>query len=107
MSYIRCSDNYSSPYYIPTENLQGLFKDQVVQPFENHPRTTSWINLVKNTDFKYHREEILYQGRTNFNDWHDGLSPKDKVILYCVHYMPMHLFSFLSYFYKAPHLCKQ
>ncbi len=41
MSYIRCFDNYSSPYYVPAKNLRGLFKDLVIQPFEDHPRTTS------------------------------------------------------------------
>ena len=102
MSYIRCSDNYSSSYYIPTENLRGLFKDLVVQPFEDRPRTLSWINLVKNKDFKHHREEILDQGRANFGVWQEGLSPKDKVALYCVHYMPMHLFS--SYHIFTKHL---
>ena len=59
MSYIRCYDNYNSSYYTPTKSLQDLFKDLVVQPFENHPRTTAWINLVKNKDFKYHTEKIL------------------------------------------------
>ena len=78
MSYIRCSDDYSSSYYIPTKSLRGLFKDLVVQPFEDRPRTLSWINLVKNKDFKHHREEILDQGRTNFGVWQEGLSPKDK-----------------------------
>ena len=102
MSYIRCSDNYSSPYYIPTENLRGLFKDRVVQPFEDHLRTTSWINLVKNKDFEYHTKKILDQGRTNFGVWYEGLSPKDKVALYCIYYMPMHLFS--SYHIFTKHL---
>ena len=66
MSYIRCFDNYSSPYYIPTENLRSLFKNLVVQPFEDHPRTSSWINLVTNKDYEYHRKVILDQGRANF-----------------------------------------
>ena len=90
MSYIRCSDDYSSSYYIPTKSLRGLFKDLVVQPFEN---LSSWRNQVENTDFNYHREEILDRGRTNFDVPRAGLSPQDKVSLYCVHYMPMHLFS--------------
>ena len=102
MSYIRCSDNHSSPYYIPAKNLRGLFKDLAVQPFEDHPRTTAWINLIKNKDSNYHRVEILDQGRTNFRDWEEGLSPKDKVTLYCVYYMPMHLFS--SYHIFTKHL---
>ncbi len=76
MSYIRCSDNHSSPYYIPAKNLRGLFKDLAVQPFENHPRTSSWINLVKNKDSNYHRVEILDQGRANFSEWHEGLPQK-------------------------------
>ncbi len=90
MSYIRCSDDYSSSYYIPTKSLRGLFKDLVVQPFED---LSSWRNQVENTDFNYHREEILDRGRTNFDVPRAGLSPQDKVSLYCVHYMPMHLFS--------------
>ncbi len=102
MSYIRCFDNHSSPYYIPAKNLRGLFKDLVVQPFEDHPRTSSWINLVKNRDFQYHREKILDQGRTNFDVPFTEFSPQDKVSLYCVHYMPMHLFS--SYHIFTKHL---
>ena len=90
MSYIRCFDNYSFPHYVPTENLQG---SSPVQPFEDRPRTSSWINLVKNRDFQYHREKILDHGRTNFDVPYAELSPQDKVSLYCVHYMPMHLFS--------------
>ena len=99
MSYIRCFDNYSSPYYTPTKSLQGLFKDLVVQPFE---AISSWRNQVENTDFEYHRKVIIDQGRANFREWHEGLSPKDKVTLYCVHYMPMHLFS--SYHIFTKHL---
>ncbi len=102
MSYIRCSNNHNSPYYIPTENLQGLLNDLVVQPFENHPRTTSWISLVKNKDSNYHRVEILGRGQTNFSEWQEGLSPQDKVSLYCIYYMPMHLFS--SYHIFTKHL---
>ena len=70
--------------------------------FEDHPRTTAWINLIKNKDSNYHRVEILYQGRANFSERHEGLSPKDKVDLYCVHYMPMHLFS--SYYIFTQYL---
>ena len=59
--------------------------------------------MVKNKDFKYHTERILDKGRTNFGEWHEGrFSPKDKVALYCIYYMPMHLFS--SYHIFTKHL---
>ena len=38
-------------------------------------------------------QEILDQGRTNYDEFFYDLSPRDKVLLYCIHYMPMHLAS--------------
>lgn len=99
MSYIHCSyDNY----YKPGENLQHLFTDLVVRPFKEHPRTPPWIEQVVNTDHRYHREEILKRGRANFSEHFNGLTPEDKVLLYCFYYMPMHLFS--SYHIFTKHL---
>ena len=100
MSYIHC---YDDNYYKPGVDLLNLFANSVVQPFENHPRTQAWENHVRNKDFTYHREKILGQGRTNFDE-HDehfeGLTPKDLVLIYCLHYMPMHLFSSYHIFTK-------
>ena len=39
------------------------------------------------------RKFILEQGQTNFDESSEGFSPEDKVSLYCVNYMPMHLYS--------------
>ena len=100
MSYVIC---HHDNYYTPSENLWELFKDIVVKPFEDpDPLTEAWVDHVKNKDFKYHRETILEQGRTNFDEPFEGLTPKDKVSLYCLHYMPMHLFS--SYHIFTKHL---
>ena len=90
MSYIYCSqDNH----YQFIGSLQNFFEELAVQPFENHLSTLPWECHVKNQNSQYHRENILKQGRTNFNEHFEGLSPEDKVLIYCIYYMPMHLFS--------------
>ena len=99
MSYIHCTDGN---YYTPSENLRGLFENLVVQPFENHPHTPHWEYHVKNRPSGYHRQRILDRGVTDFREGFEGLSPEDKVLIYCVHYMPMHLFS--SYHIFTNHL---
>lgn len=89
MPYIHHSGNR----YTYSENLQKLFEDLVEYPFENHPPTRAWEDEVRNRDSIYHRREILDQGRTNFDEPFKGLTPDDKVLIYCNHYMPMHLIS--------------
>ena len=64
-----------------------------MQPFESHAPTQPWMYYVKNRNSQYHRVDILKRGRTNFSKPFEGLSPEDKVLIYCVYYMPMHLFS--------------
>lgn len=97
MSYIHC---YDDNYYKPGENLTRLFEDLVVRPFEEHPSPQPWVEKVVNTDHTYHREEILQQGGANFSEGFNGLLPKDMVLLYCVYYLPMHLFSSYHIFRK-------
>lgn len=97
MSYIHC---YHGNYYKPGENLTRLFEDLVVRPFEEHPSPQPWVEHVVNTDHTYHREEILQQGGANFSEGFNGLLPKDMVLLYCVYYLPMHLFSSYHIFRK-------
>ena len=99
MSYIHCP--YGN-HYEPNENLKNLFQELVIQPFENHPQTQAWEVEVRNKEEDYHRKTILLQGRTNFDESFNGLFPEDKVLLYCVYYMPMHLFS--SYLIFLNHL---
>ena len=65
----------------------------IKRPFENHPPTSAWDREVRNRNATYHREVILDQGRTDFDVPFNGLSPEDKVLIYCNHYMPMHLIS--------------
>ena len=97
MSYIHC---YNDNYYKPSENLSRLFEDRVVRPFEEHPLSQPWVEHVVNTDYMYHREKVLQQGGANFSKEFKGLPPKDMVLLYCVYYLPMHLFSSYHIFMK-------
>lgn len=90
MSYIQCDDVNN---YKPSENLKNLFEELVIQPFNNHPPTQAWVTEVKNKNNVYHRKTILKRGRADFDMPFNGLSPEDKVLLYCVYYMPMHLYS--------------
>ncbi len=95
MAYIhRPYDNY----YEPSENLQNLFKELVIQPFEHD--LPALAADVKNTKIYYWEDiaRILSQGQSNYdNVSFDKASsayyfPKDKVSIYCVHHMPRHLF---------------
>lgn len=97
MSYIHC---HHDGYCTPSESLQGLLEELVVRPFEEREATQSWVEHVRKRNDKYHRIEILDQGRTNFDEEFWGLTPEDKVSLYCVYYMPMHLFSSYAIFTK-------
>lgn len=99
MSYVLCSDQN---HYKFDQNLQNLFNELVIKPFRNHPPTQSWESEVRTQETNYHRMNILDRGRTNFNDPYNGLTPEDKVLLYCMYYMPMHLFS--SYHIYKNHL---
>ena len=85
--------HHSANRYTYSENLEKLFEDLVKYLFENHPPTRAWEDEVRNRDSNYRRREILDRGRTNFDEPFNGLSPSDKVLIYCNHYMPMHLIS--------------
>ena len=95
MSYIHC---HNGNYYKSSKNLTNLFGEQVIQPFEdNLPELAADVRNKK----RFYWDDIariLEQGQSNFDQKSfDEPSnryyyPKDKVSIYCVHYMPMHLF---------------
>ena len=98
MPYIH---RYNDNYYKPSESLSELFKELVVKPFEDpNPLTRAWVDHVRNRDSRYHRETILEQGRTDFDEPFEGLTAKEKVLIYCLHYMPVHLFGSYHIFRK-------
>ena len=88
-----CYIHYSGNRYTFSKSLQRLFEDLVRRPFENHPPTSAWEREVRSRNATYHRDVILDRGRTDFDAPFNGLSPEDKVLIYCNHYLPMHLIS--------------
>ena len=55
--------------------------------------------ITSDRRFDYHSAEILNQGRADFDEPFNGLPPEDKVLLYCIYYMPMHLASSYHIFF--------
>ena len=99
MSYIY-NDAYEHTYYKPSDELQNLFQVQVIQPIrETRPDVASLYDPPPNIDgIRRLSENILDRGTTKFNEQSTDVqygvfTLEDKVLLYCVHYMPMHLFS--------------
>ena len=86
MSYIHCDDNN---YYGPSENLQSLFEELAIRPYEH-------ISIPFDDKLSF-ISKVLDHGRTDFDEpiLVDGYSysPEDKVTLYCFNYMPLHLYS--------------
>ncbi len=101
MSYILFSNE---GYYKPSQNLTDLFEELIRRPFRDYPSTPAWETEVRNKSRDYRRIEILERGRTDFDISFNGLTPEDKVLLYCIYYMPMHLYS--SYHIYSNHLRK-
>lgn len=98
MSYIY-NDAYEHTYYKPSDDLQNLFQVQVIQPFKDtRPDVVSLYDLPNINEISRLSENILGRGTTNFNEQstdeqYGVFTSEDKVLLYCLHYMPMHLFS--------------
>lgn len=98
MSYI-CNDAYEHTYYKPSEDLQHLFQVQVIQPFrDTRSDVVNLYDLPNINEIKRLSDNMLERGRTNFDeqsiDQQLGVfTSEDKVLHYCLHYMPMHLFS--------------
>ena len=81
-------DNYTY-YYSPSENLKRLFLDLVVRPLsESRPDVVTNPSIIHTLS-----QDVLKRGTTIFDESTSDYTPEDKVLLYCVYYMPMHLYS--------------
>ena len=105
-NYINTDD--IDEYYKPSDSLQQLFEKCIIVPFkESMPEQASIYEADINIDYMIGlREIVLGRGSTNFNISssyrNKEYTPADKVLLYCVIYMPMHLYS--SYHLYRTHL---
>lgn len=107
MSYILCSNEN---YYKPGEDLRDLFENLILQRIEgNLPAQAEKIKQAKTQktlqvdiihEFERQRR-MISRGQAKFDEPFYDLSSEDRVLLYCVHYMPMHLYSSYHIFTKV------
>jgi len=102
LQYIHCTgaDNLGYNCYEPSDSLHSLFENTVITPFrellpeeavrfEDYNSNSDYINGL--------RINVLNRGSTDFNassSWRGKVYTQEhKVLLNCVFYMPMHLYS--------------
>jgi len=93
--------------YKTPDDLNEFLQEVVNNPFRNHTHTEAWKCEVLKQDGRYHTEQILEKGTADFNTGSDGgLTPDDKVIIYCYYYMQMHIVSSFHVFTSSDSLLK-
>jgi hypothetical protein len=89
-----------TPYKL-TARIEGFFQAFVNKPFEEHERSDAWVKEVVNRDWDYRTKTVIGQGRTDFTQGCNGLTPRDKVLIYCYYYMQMHTVSGFHVFQRG------
>ena len=101
MQYIHYTGTDNSGYncYEPSDRLHSLFENTVITPFrESLPEEADIFEKFSDPGYVTRlREDVLDQGSTDFDassSWRGKVyTPEHKVLLNCVIYMPMHLYS--------------
>ena len=93
-------------HYETPHELNEFLQEVVNNPFHKHTNTEAWECEVLKQDAEYHRRQILERGTADFNTGPDGLTPDDKVIIYCYYYMQMHIVSSFHVFTSSDSLLK-
>ena len=93
--------------YETPDDLKEFLQEVVNNPFHKHTNTEAWECEVLKQDGHYHTKQILERGRADFNTGFKGLTPHDKVIIYCYYYMQMHIVSSFHVFKKSDSLLKE
>src|SRR4028119_154136 len=92
--------------YETPEDLNKFLEEVVNNRFHNPTNTEAWKREVLKQDGHYHTKQILERGRADFNTGFNGLTPHDKVIIYCYYYMQMHIVSSFHVFNSSGSLLK-
>ena len=101
MQYIHYTGTDNSGYncYGPSGSLHNLFENTVITPFrESLPEEADIFEKFSNRGYVTGlMGDVLNQGSTDFDASSSSrgkdYTPEHKVLLYCVFYMPMHLYS--------------
>ena len=112
MQYIHYTgtDNAGHNCYEPSNSLHNLFENTVITPFkESLPQEANIFENFSDIDYITGlREGVLEQGSTNFDvssPWRGKVyTPERKVLLNCVLYFPMHLYSAYHLYRTYNHL---
>ena len=88
--------------YSLDSTLMGVMDELVGKPYKHQPKPLAWTREVLHQDGAYHRKVILEQGRSDFTSPILGLTPEQTTLLYCCHYLQMHLAS-SRYVFDACH----
>jgi hypothetical protein len=92
--------------YETPDDLNKFLEEVVNNRFHNPTNTEAWKREVLKQDGHYHTKQILERGRADFNTGFNGLTPHDKVIIYCYYYMQMHIVSSFHVFNSPDSLLK-
>lgn len=82
----------AAPYKLHPR-IDQFFREFVIRPFEEHERSGAWVKEVINRKQSYRTMAIIDRGRADFSLGWKGLTPRDKVLIYCYYYMQMHVVS--------------
>jgi hypothetical protein len=80
------------PYKLPL-CIERFFAEFVNRPFEEHERSEAWVREVVDRDSDYRTKTLTERGRTDFSTGCNGLTSRDKILIYCYYYMQMHTVS--------------
>lgn len=82
--------------YKQSANIESFFAEMVKKPFDEHPQTEAWKKEVLqsyiNRDFQKIRD-IVGGGQADFDTPFRGLTPKERVLVYCNRNMQQHVVS--------------
>lgn len=87
-----------------SNGLKEAFKKEFLTPVENIFKSKVILQPIDNNAKNKQRSEILKQGRANFDTSSNGLTPAQKVDLYCYHYFQMHFSSSYAFYAEEKEL---
>ncbi|WP_228015332.1 SAM-dependent methyltransferase [Synechocystis salina] len=73
--------------------MKAVIDEVVAKPYFQQKHCTRWKQNVVQKDESFQRKSILRQGKANFITGESDLTPDQTALLYCRHYLQMHLMS--------------
>jgi hypothetical protein len=73
--------------------MKAVIDEVVAKPYFQQKHCTRWKQNVVQKDESFQRKSILRRGKANFITGESDLTPDQTALLYCRHYLQMHLAS--------------